>query len=184
MSSIVMISGHPDLKSSNVNKKIIDKITTVFPQIELRQLDDLYPDGKIDVDTEQRTLLNADIIILQFPFYWYSVPGLLKLWMDNVFTYGFAYGREGNKLSGKKLILSLTIGGPEEAYAPTGYNNFPVNQLLYPLEQTCNLTGMRYMRPVISHGMVYIPGVLNTLEAVLSRAEEHAERLAGAIRMA
>ena len=53
---------------------------------------DLYPDFKIDVAEEQKHLAAADRIILQFPFYWYSTPALLKQWQDDVLTYGWAFG--------------------------------------------------------------------------------------------
>ena len=85
--------------------------------------------------------------------------------MDDVFHYGFAYGSEGDKLKGKKLIASFTIGGPAQSYDPLGYNHFPIAELLKPLQQTAYLTGMDLQAPVYSHGMVYIEGVYNTREA-------------------
>ncbi|HEY5997873.1 MAG TPA: NAD(P)H-dependent oxidoreductase, partial [bacterium] len=112
-----------------------------------------------------------------FPFYWYGVPGILKEWMDRVLTYGFAYGSTGDKLRGKDFLVSTTIGGPAEAYCEGGYNNFTIGELLSPLRQMCNLTGMRYRRPIVSHGMIFIPDVYNTREEVEARAREHADRL-------
>lgn len=58
--------------------------------------------------------------MLQLLFYWHSLPALLKKWIDDVLTYDFAYGGEGDKLFGKRFLLSFTIGGPEEAYDPLG----------------------------------------------------------------
>ncbi|GAL26611.1 NAD(P)H oxidoreductase YRKL [Vibrio variabilis] len=46
-------------------------------------------------------MIKADVIVLQFPFYWYSMPALLKKWMDDVFSFNFAYGPEGDKLKVK-----------------------------------------------------------------------------------
>jgi len=48
-------------------------------------------------------LLEHDRIVLQFPMYWYSMPPLLKKWLDDVLTYNFAYGSKGDKLKGKDL---------------------------------------------------------------------------------
>ncbi|WP_108650968.1 NAD(P)H-dependent oxidoreductase [Dongshaea marina] len=182
MSRVLIISGHPDLKSSNTNKLILQNLVQRYPEAEVRELDSLYPDGKIDVQAEQQSLLGADVLVLQFPFYWYSVPGLMKTWIDEVFSYNFAYGRNGDKLKGKHLLLSLTIGGPKDAYQPLGYNHFSVEQLLFPLQQTAYLTGMVYQQPIYSHGMVYIEGVYNSLQEVSERAMEHTERLDVAIR--
>lgn len=78
--------------------------------VEVRRLDELYPDYQIDVSAEQDALSRADVIVWQFPFYWYSTPALFKKWIDDVHTHGFAYGSTGNKLHGKKLIVSFTTG--------------------------------------------------------------------------
>ncbi|WP_406663177.1 NAD(P)H-dependent oxidoreductase [Gallaecimonas sp. GXIMD1310] len=177
MPRILMISGHPDLSRSHTNQRIIANTQAALPEMTVRCLEQLYPDGVIDVAAEQAALLAADVVVLQFPFYWYSVPALLKKWLDEVLSYGFAYGSEGTKLQGKSLQLSLTIGGPAEAYTALGYNHFSIEQLLRPLEQTSYLTGMHYAPPVFSHGMIYIPGVYNSLELVQARADDHAQRL-------
>lgn len=80
MSKVVVISGHPNLAESFTNKVILDKVQQDVSDIQVRRLDSLYPDYKIDVEAEQQALLEADVIVLQFPFYWYSVPALLKKW--------------------------------------------------------------------------------------------------------
>ncbi|WP_420546679.1 NAD(P)H-dependent oxidoreductase [Curvivirga sp.] len=177
MAKTVVISGHPDLEQSNTNKVILDELRKELDDLVIRRLDILYPDYKIDVEAEQKALLEADIIILQFPFYWYSIPALLKKWIDDVFSYNFAYGAQGDKLKGKQFILSFTVGGPEESYDPLGYNHFSIEQFMYPLQQTAYLAGMQYNKPIFTHRMVYIPGVYNKLEDVQFRAKKHAEQL-------
>lgn len=177
MSRVLVISGHPNLPQSNTNKIILGSLAASIDNIEIRRLDELYPNYQIDIQTEQQALLAADVVVLQFPFYWYSVPALLKKWIDDVFSYDFAYGRNGNKLHGKDLILSFTIGAPEESYDPLGYNHFPISQLIQPLQQTAYLTGMTFHTPVYSHGMVYIPDIYNELEDVQEKAKEHSARL-------
>lgn len=177
MSRVLVISGHPNLSESNTNQIILDSLAANIENIEIRRLDDLYPSYQIDIQEEQQALLAADTIVLQFPFYWYSVPGLLKKWMDDVFSYDFAYGSKGDKLHGKDFILSFTIGGPEESYDPLGYNHFSIAQLVQPLQQTAYLSGMKFHAPVYSHGMVYIPNVYNELENVETKAKAHSKRL-------
>lgn len=177
MSQVVVISGHPNLPASNTNTVILDELSFQLTDVEIRRLDELYPDFNIDVEAEQQALIKADVIVLQFPFYWYSTPALLKKWLDEVFSYNFAYGAEGDKLKGKDLILSFTVGGPEESYDPLGYNHFEVEQFLRPLQQTAYLAGMNYSKPVYTNRMVYIPGVYNELEEVQGRAKQHADRL-------
>lgn len=107
MSKIVVISGHPDLEQSHTNRIILDSLQTSLNDVEVRYLDRLYPDFKIDIEAEQKALLPAETIVLQFPFYWYSVPAILKKWIDDVFSYNFAYGSKGDKLQGKTLSSRL-----------------------------------------------------------------------------
>jgi len=104
-----------------------------------------------DVEAEQKKILAADAVILQFPLWWFGMPAILKGWIDRVYAYGFAYGYKaaGNKfrygdgaLKGKRAMLSVMCGGPEQDYAPRGINA-PLDQLLFP----------------ITHGMLFYPGM-------------------------
>jgi putative NADPH-quinone reductase len=176
MKTLVVLA-HPDLKGRSLaNRIIVDGIRSL-PHVTIKDLYRESPSFRFAVEVEQEALLNADSIIFQFPFYWYSVPGILKEWMDQVLTHGFAYGSTGDKLRGKHFLVSTTVGGPADAYTAGGYNNFEIGELLTPLRQMANLTGMRYHRPIVSHGMIFIPNVYNTREAVEERAREHADKL-------
>ncbi|HEY6529130.1 MAG TPA: NAD(P)H-dependent oxidoreductase [Cellvibrionaceae bacterium] len=177
----LIISGHPDLKASHANTTILNALKANYPAAEFRELDSLYADFTIDVAAEQRALINADIIIMQAPFYWYSLPALLKKWLDDVFSYNFAYGSNGDKLKGKHFILSLTMGGPENSYSTEGYNNYEIEALLLPIKQTAQLAGMIYHSPIYSCGMIYIPGVYGDLPIITEKALTHAQRLSDQI---
>ena len=183
MSKVLVISGHPNLNDSYTNTIILNELEQGLDQMVVRRLDALYPDFQIDVAAEQQALQEADLIVLQFPFYWYSIPALLKKWPDEVFAYNFAYGAKGNKLKGKGFLLSFTIGGPAESYDPLGYNHFAIEDLLKPLQQTAYLAGLNFHSPVYTHSMVYIPGVYNEREDVEQKAREHAQRLIKQVEM-
>ena len=88
MKKVLVISGHTDLATSVANKTILDTIGQYLPETEIVKLDTLYPDFKIDVDAEQQRLLKADIIVLQFPIFWYSAPSILERWMEETFRHG------------------------------------------------------------------------------------------------
>ena len=59
----LIISGHPDLSTSVANQTILDELEKAFPDAEIRKLDQLYPTANIDVDAEQKALLEADLIV-------------------------------------------------------------------------------------------------------------------------
>ncbi|KAF7773898.1 hypothetical protein PCIT_a0240 [Pseudoalteromonas citrea] len=174
---ILVILAHPDINNgSNANKVILDALIQQ-QDIKVKDLHTLYPDSKIDVLAEQSALLESDLIVFQHPLHWYSVPSVLKEWMDSVLLYGFAYGEGGNKLLGKKLLISTTIGGPEESYRPGGHNSFPMSDFLKPLQQTALFCGMDFINPILSYGMVYIPQGNASKNDIQRRAECHAKRL-------
>ncbi len=106
-----------------------------------------------DVKAEQEKLLWADVLILQFPLWWFAMPAILKGWVDRVYAYGFAYGvgehsdrRWGDRygegtLAGKRAMLIVTAGGWAEHYSPRGVNG-PIDDLLFP----------------VNHGILHYPG--------------------------
>lgn len=104
-----------------------------------------------DVEEEQRKILVADAVILLFPLWWYSMPAIMKGWVDRVWAFGLAYGYQGagntyrygeGGFAGKRALLGVSVGGPAEDYSPRGING-PVEQLLFP----------------ITHGTLFFPGM-------------------------
>lgn len=104
-----------------------------------------------DVTAEQQKLLDADALILMFPLWWFSMPAIMKGWIERVYAYNFAYGYKdaGNAyrygdgmLKGKRAMLSVMCGGPAEDYLPRGINA-PLEELLFP----------------ITHGSLFYPGM-------------------------
>lgn len=70
-----------------------------------------------DILQEHQKILWADMLIFQFPLWWYSVPAVMKGWFDRVLTFGFAYG-QGRSLVGRTAILVLTTGGAPRPFTP------------------------------------------------------------------
>ena len=115
MRKTLMILSHPKIEDS-IGNKIISNSISKMENTEVRHLDKLYPNFKIDIKSEQEALLSADTIIFQYPLFWYSTPALLKEWIDQVIQYGFAFGKDSYSLEGKKMIVSFTIGSPVKDY--------------------------------------------------------------------
>lgn len=146
MKSILVLHAHPAPRHSNANTDLA-KVAQEVEGVTFVDLYARYPRFKINIDKEQEQLLAHDVIIFQFPLMWYSTPSLLKEWQDLVLEYGFAYGEGGTALAGKCLLPVVSVGGPQTAYAPQGYNNFELPSFLSPLQQTANLCSMRYVSP-------------------------------------
>ncbi|MFA9950587.1 NAD(P)H-dependent oxidoreductase [Dentiradicibacter hellwigii] len=144
---------HPHLERSVVNRAWAERLANQ-PGITLRRLYALYPDGKIDVAAEQQALAEHERLVFQHPFYWYSTPPLMKQWLDDVLTYGWAYGPGGNALAGKEWLSAISTGGPADSYQAGGYNRFSMSEFLKPLVQTASLLQTVFLPPFIFHGAV------------------------------
>ncbi|MBC7691446.1 MAG: NAD(P)H-dependent oxidoreductase [Methylotenera sp.] len=165
---ILILLAHPNLKDSKANRVLADAARGL-PGVVVHDLYLLYPDFRIDVKKEQALLVDADLIVYQFPFYWYSSPALFKEWQDKVLEWGFAFGKGGDKLEGKKVFVALTTGGPQEAYQSGGNNQYSIVEFLRPLEQTANFCRMDYRAPFV------VPHIQNLSEAELT-AQAHRYR--------
>ncbi len=179
MKSILIVSGHTDLNNSVVNKTILDELKKIFPAAEIDYLDKLYPDYQIDILAEQQKLINADIIILQFPVFWYHIPSIMERWMEQSFQHGFSHGSTGDKLRGKRLIASFTTGAPEELYHRNSIMGYEIEEFLPAIKATYTLTQMEFA------GFVYTGGVsyqnrndASTLSTMKEKAILHANKVA------
>ncbi|KAM9710824.1 ribosyldihydronicotinamide dehydrogenase [quinone]-like [Menidia menidia] len=114
-----------------------------------------WEEGKLsdDITKEQAKITEADIIVFQFPMYWFSVPGILKGWFDRVLTSGFAFSQEKRYsqgiFKGKKAMLSFTTGSLESMFSPTGING-DMNVTLWPLQNgILHYCGFQVLAPQI-----------------------------------
>lgn len=166
---------HPLLHRSRVNKELLRAVENLGG-VTIRIMYDLYPDFHIDVREEQQALLDHDVVVWQHPFYWYNSPSLLKEWIDIVLQHGFAYGREGKALSGKKVLTAITAGGRREIYREGGPRKYTIRQLLAPFELTARLCNMQYLPPFVIHGTHLLD------EKGIREAGEQYSRVIAAIR--
>lgn len=109
-----------------------------------------------DVAAEMAKLEAADLLIWQFPLWWFGVPAILKGWVDRVFAFGRIYGRgrfyESGRFRGKRAMLSLTIGGPDTAYVDGGFNG-NIDGILRPIQRgMLQFVGFDVLAPQIVFG--------------------------------
>lgn len=168
MSTLVIIA-HPNLEQSRINKTWMEYLKA-NTDVTIHNLYGEYPSETIDVAREQELVEQHDRIVFQYPLYWYSTPPLLKKWLDLVLTYGWAYGETGTKLHGKELQIALSTGSNTEAYSPSGYNKFTLEELLRPIEATSNLIGTKLLPYFILSGTMTISD-----EEVQASAVEYAK---------
>ena len=173
MAEILVIAAHPHMEHSHITRSLLHAAAAAGPRVAVRDLYALYPDYFIDVAAERAALADAALVVWLHPVHWYSMPPMLKLWLDEVFGFGWAYGPGGRALAGKDLWLACSTGGPAASYRPDGYNRYFFDAFLYPYEQTAALVGMRWLPPLVLHGAHLVDE-----PTLAAHAELFAQRLA------
>lgn len=103
---------------------------------------------------EQDKLLNANLVIWQFPLWWGGMPAIMKGWIDRVLASGVAYGG-GRKfdtgvLNGRYGLLSLTTGGAAETFNAQGFGD--MDQVLHPIRRCIlEFVGLITLRTQVVH---------------------------------
>ena len=111
-----------------------------------------------DIVTEQKKLARAELLILQFPIWWFGMPAILKGWADRVLARGFAYvaGRkyDTGMLRGKTAMIAATTGTSADTYTPDGIDG-DINTVLWPVHNgLLRYCGFDVIEPFIA----YMPG--------------------------
>lgn len=138
MNKTLIIVAHPNMAGSVVNKRWLAELRKYPERFTVHDLYAAYPDGKIDVAAEQTRVDAHENLVLQFPVYWFNCPPLLKQWLDDVLTYGWAYGSKGKALAGKKTAVAVSLGAPAQDYAKDGAVGHTVAEALRPFELSMN----------------------------------------------
>lgn len=129
-----------------------------------RQFDPRYQDADIeahlrnsppptDVIAEQESLDRADALVMVYPVYWWTMPALMKGWIDRVFTNGWAYEEDGASPTVKKLQhlpvhLVALPGASDVTYARHGYFEAMQKQIDHGIFDYCGA-------PVIRHELLF-----------------------------
>lgn len=111
-----------------------------------------------DIAAEQAKLSAADLLILQFPVWWFGMPAILKGWADRVFARGFAYlpglKYDTGMFKGKRALVVATTGTSADTYAPDGIDG-DILAVLWPIHNgLLRYTGFDVLPPC----MAYMPG--------------------------
>lgn len=164
MNTLVLVA-HDHIEKSRINHKLAEAIKSldgVLVRVLVPGFDILH---------EQEELLKADRIVLQFPLQWFSTPAILKQWIDQVLSWGFAYG-DAYKLAGKKIKFVVSTGGTAESYTLAGEKQHTVDDFLLPLKATAE-----YVKLEVEPGF-YVHNVFQLDEAQLNEyAEQYKSEL-------
>lgn len=166
MAAVLVLFAHPAIRQSRVQRRLRDAAATVHG-VDVHDLYEAYPDFDVDIDAEQQRLLAHDVVLFQHPFYWYSVPPLVKQWFDIVLEHGWAYGQTGDALAGKRAGVAISAGGRAAAYRADGFNRHTIQEFLRPIEATVRMCRMTWLPPFLVTGTHAMTDA--TIEAAATR---------------
>jgi NAD(P)H dehydrogenase (quinone) len=135
-----------------------------------------------DIAAELDKLLWADLVILNFPLFWCSVPAILKGWIDRVLVSGVCYGGlrfyDRGGLAGKRALLSFTLGGQDHMFADEASVHGDWEPMLRPLQRgTLAYVGMSVLPPFAAYHVPYVSqdareGILRQYGDYLARLDD------------
>lgn len=130
------------------------------------------------IEREHQRLFWCDLLILQFPLWWFGPPAILKGWIDRVFAYRRLYdmrNRFGNGvLKGRRGLLSVTTGGTPERFSADGLYG-EIAPFLRPLQfGVLEYVGLETLDPFVSYAASRAPReeLTRQLEAWQGRLRE------------
>jgi putative NADPH-quinone reductase len=181
---LLVLYAHAAPHLSRVNRRLADA-ARLNEGVYLHDLYETYPDFYIDVPREQALVAQADALVFLHPLQWYSMPALMKEWIDCVLQEGWAYGGADSTASaarpgalhGKRYWLAATTGGAAGEYAAGARHGRPFADYLAPFQQTAALCGMEWIEPHILHGAHTVDAA--TVDAHVEGFSAGLRRLAG-----
>ncbi|SKD04348.1 NAD(P)H dehydrogenase (quinone) [Burkholderia sp. CF099] len=113
-----------------------------------------------DISNELNKLIQCDLLILNFPLFWFSTPAILKGWIDRVLVSGTVYGGtrfyDRGGLRGKRAIVSVTLGGQAHMFGSDGVHGPLEGMLRHLLQGTLAYTGLEVLSPFVAWHVPYV----------------------------
>ncbi|AHV97629.1 NAD(P)H-dependent oxidoreductase [Paenibacillus sabinae] len=183
MKNILIINGHEQYGGAEgkLNQTLVDRMVSILS--EKNNVQTTIIQNGYNNEEEHRKFLWADVVIYQTPIYWFSIPGLFKTYMDEVYEYGIffkggdRYG-EGGLLTGKKYMFSTTWNAPEQAFGDPQqfFKGEKLDEAIEHLHRVQEFLGMEALKSFACYDVIKNP----KLDQYLSELEAHLHEVLGA----
>lgn len=140
-----------------------------------REQQNAFVEGALSAEVEEDLdrVLAADLLVLSFPLWWFSLPAILEGWLDRVFVMGAVSGGDAGVfetavLSGKRAVVLATTGGSAEMFTETGLFGSMDAFLFHIHRGVFEFVGSDALEPVVTYGLAHLdqPGHIEALEEV------------------
>lgn len=143
-SNVLILLDHPNYKESKANRAMLDALQGLT---NINVINICETPMELDCYTE--ALKQADVVVMQFPMWWFAAPAPLKEWCDKLLL----EIRESGILRDKRFMCATTTGAPESSYQDSGKEgDFTVDQTFNSYHSLAAYCGMEYMPPFVVYG--------------------------------
>ncbi|HJN04402.1 MAG TPA: NAD(P)H-dependent oxidoreductase [Alphaproteobacteria bacterium] len=129
-----------------------------------------------DIAAEHAKVKAAGLVLFQFPMWIYSMPAILKGWVERVMSQDFAHSPghmfETGHMAGKRAMLCVTTNGRGAAFSDTGFHG-PMELLLWPIHNGLRFQGFDILPPFVAYDVVRVDAAARG--QVLSEFRKHLE---------
>lgn len=117
-----------------------------------------------EVEADLAAVFRADLLVLSFPLWWFSLPAILKGWIDRVFVMGGVSGGDLGAfdqaaLTGRRAVVLATTGGPAETFTHDGAFGAANDFLFHINRGMLEFVGYDALEPVITFGPAHLDDV-------------------------
>lgn len=113
-----------------------------------------------DIAAEVEKLMAAELLLLSFPLWWFSVPAILKGWIDRVLLSGPFYGGrrfyDRGGLAGRRALCLIAAGSRAHMLAEGGIHGPLEGMLKHLLQGTLGYVGYAVLPPFVAWHVPYV----------------------------
>lgn len=155
ISDLYGMGWNPELGRSDFEHELVGHFKPQVEQVKAVNQGTFAPDVAAEIEKVQR----ADLLVFSFPMWWFSLPALLKGWVDRVFAMGVAYGGsvgrfETGGFQGRRAMLLFTTGSTEDMFGP-GARDGEMDVILFHIQHGMfYFVGYTVLAPVMSFSPV------------------------------
>jgi glutathione-regulated potassium-efflux system ancillary protein KefF len=148
MKTLLIIS-HPYPEQSQVIHAL-QQTAEALPNVTVRNLETIYGDNTtaFDIAAEQQAHQGVGRVVYLFPIHWFNLTPMLKAYLNQVWSYGWAFGPQGEALRGKQMQVVVSAGATAHTYSETGLIQSTVQEVLTPMKACALYVGMSYAEPL------------------------------------
>ena len=148
MKTLAIVS-HPYAEQSQAIKAL-EQAAQISSDVTVRNLESLYGSdvAGFDVAAEQQAYAGVDRVVYLFPIHWFNLTPMLKAYLNQVWTYGWAFGPNGTALKGKEMLVVVTAGAKKHTYSAEGLIESSMDDVLTPMKASALYVGMTFAAPL------------------------------------